>query len=51
MPKRKPGYSTRARDIPEFFDRIIVATAILAEATIITKDETITAVQIVKTVW
>jgi len=44
LPKRKPGYST-------LFDRIIVAIAILAGATIITKDETITAAQIVKTVW
>ena len=43
--------ASEARDIPELFDRIIVATAILAEATTITKDETITAAQIVKTVW
>jgi len=42
---------SEARDIPELFDRIIVATAILTEATIITKDETITTAQIVKTVW
>ena len=43
--------ASEARDIPELFDRIIVATAILTQATTITKDEAITAAQIVKTVW
>ena len=43
--------ASEVRDIPELFDRIIVATAIMAGATIITKDESITATQTVKTVW
>jgi PIN domain nuclease of toxin-antitoxin system len=43
--------AAEARNIPELFDRIIVATAILTGATTITKDEAITTAQIVKTVW
>jgi PIN domain nuclease of toxin-antitoxin system len=43
--------ASEAKRIPELFDRIIVATAILTQATVITKDEAITASRVVKTVW
>jgi PIN domain nuclease of toxin-antitoxin system len=44
----------RLRDlsaIPEMHDRIIVATAIEYQATLITLDETITASKLVKVIW
>lgn len=40
-----------ARNIPELFDRIIVATALLTGARVITKDEAITVAQVVESVW
>jgi len=43
--------ASEAKDISELFDRIIVATAILTGAMVITKDEAITAAQVVETVW
>ena len=43
--------ASEAKGIPELFDRIIVATAILTGAIVITKDEAITAAQVVETVW
>lgn len=39
------------RSIPELYDRIIAATALLTSSTLITKDQAITSSGLVKTIW
>jgi|SRR5690606_2514296 PIN domain nuclease of toxin-antitoxin system len=43
--------STHFQEVPDIFDRLIVAEADRLAATIITRDLSITAVQQIKTIW